>query len=44
MTLDDLKSIDINNIAGWPLPIKLVGIVLIGLVLLFAGYWFLISD
>ena len=44
MTLDDLKNIDINNIAGWPLPIKLVGIVLVGFVLLFAGYWFLISD
>ena len=44
MTLDGLKNIDINNIAGWPLPIKLVGIVLIGFVLLFAGYWFLIAD
>ena len=44
MTLDDLKNIDINNIAGWPLPIKLVGMALIGFVLLFAGYWFLISD
>lgn len=44
MTLDDLKNIDINNIAGWPLPIKLVGIALIGVALLFAGYWFLISD
>jgi len=44
MTLDDLKNIDPNNIAGWPLPVKLVGIALIGVMLLFAGYWFLISD
>lgn len=44
MTLDDLKNIDINNIAGWPLPIKIVGMAIISVALLFAGYWFLISD
>lgn len=44
MTLDDLKNIDFNNVAGWPLPVKIVGIGIIGLLLLFAGYWFLISD
>lgn len=44
MTLDDLKNIDINNIAGWPLPIKIAGIALISVVLLFLGYYFLIAD
>ena len=44
MTLDDLKNIDFNNVAGWPLPIKIAGIAIIGVLLLFAGYWFLISD
>lgn len=44
MTLDDLKNIDLNNVAGWPLPIKIAGIALIGVLLLFAGYWFVISD
>lgn len=44
MTLDDLKNIDFNNVAGWPLPVKIVGIGIIGVFLLFAGYWFLISD
>jgi type IV pilus assembly protein PilO len=44
MTLDDLKNIDINNIAGWPLPIKVAGIALISVALLFLGYWFLIAD
>lgn len=44
MTLDDLKNIDFNNVAGWPLPVKIIGIAIIGVVLLFAGYWFLISD
>lgn len=44
MTLDDLKNIDLNNIAGWPTPIKIGGIALICMALLFAGYWFLIAD
>jgi type IV pilus assembly protein PilO len=44
MTLDDLKNIDINNVPSWPLPIKIGGIALICVVLLFAGYWFLIAD
>jgi type IV pilus assembly protein PilO len=44
MTLDDLKNIDVNNIAGWPMPIKIAGIAIICVLLLFAGYWFLIAD
>jgi type IV pilus assembly protein PilO len=44
MTLDDLKNIDLNNIAGWPTPIKIGGIALICVALLFLGYWFLIAD
>ena len=44
MTLDDLKNIDFNNVAGWPTPIKLGGIVVICIVLLFLGYYFLIAD
>ena len=49
MTLDDIKnidfkSIDFKNLSAAPLPIKLVGIVLVGIALLFAGYWFIISD
>ena len=44
MTLDDLKNIDPNNVAGWPLPVKIGGIAIICVVLLFGGYWFLIAD
>lgn len=44
MTLDDLKNIDINNIPGWPLPVKIMGIALVSVGLLFGGYWFLIAD
>ena len=44
MTLDDLKNIDINNIPGWPLPVKIGAIAIICIVLLFGGYWFVIAD
>jgi type IV pilus assembly protein PilO len=44
MTLDDLKNIDVNNLASWPVPIKIGGILFICALLLFAGYWFLIQG
>jgi type IV pilus assembly protein PilO len=44
MTLDDLKNLDINNIASWPVPIKIVGIGIVCALLLFAGYWFHIKG
>ena len=44
MTLDDLKNIDINNLGSWPVPIKIVGILAVCIVILFAGFWFLIQG
>lgn len=44
MTLDDLKNIDVNNLGSWPVPIKIVGILAVCGVILFAGYWFLIKG
>jgi len=44
MTLDDLKNIDFNDLASWPMPVKIVAIVLICALLLFLGYWYLIAD
>jgi type IV pilus assembly protein PilO len=44
MTLDDLKNIDINNISGWPLPIKIGGIGLVCVAILALGYYFIIAD
>jgi type IV pilus assembly protein PilO len=44
MTLDDLKNIDFNNVAGWPTPIKIGGIAVVCVLLLFLGYYFLIAD
>jgi len=44
MTLDDLKNIDLNNLSAWPVPIKIVGIAIVCVFVLFAGYWFLIQG
>ncbi len=44
MNLEDLQNIDINDIASWPLPIKLVAIIILCAVILIGGYFFLISG
>jgi len=38
MTLDDLNKLDLQNIGGWPLPVKLVAILLVCAAILFAGW------
>lgn len=44
MTLDDLQNIDLNNISAWPLPIKIGGIGLVGILIIAAGFWFIIRG
>jgi type IV pilus assembly protein PilO len=44
MKLDDLKSIDFNNVGNAPAPIKFGLIVVISVAVLFAGYWFDTKD
>ncbi len=48
MTLDDFKNIDFNfdlkNIGSWPVPVKIIGIFIVCLLILGAGYWFLIQG
>ncbi len=44
MTLDDLKNIDVNNLGSWPVPIKIGGILVVSIIILFAGFWFLIQG
>lgn len=44
MTLDELRNIDVKNIAALPLPVKIVGIAIIAILILGAGYWFVIAD
>lgn len=40
----DLKSIDRNNPASWPMPVKIVGIALACLAILLVGYMLVIKD
>ena len=44
MTLEELKNVDFNDIASWPLPVKIGAIVIVCGLILFAGYWFVIKG
>jgi len=44
LTLDDLRSIDLNDIASWPRSVKIAAAVLVCVLILIAGYWFIIKD
>ncbi|NIO39601.1 MAG: type 4a pilus biogenesis protein PilO, partial [Burkholderiales bacterium] len=44
MTLDDLRNIDLNNIGAWPLPVKIGAIIILSLVILGAGAWFVVKP
>lgn len=44
LTLDDLRNIDLNDVAGWPRSVKIAAAVLICIAILGAGYWFIIKD
>ncbi|MBI3898754.1 MAG: type 4a pilus biogenesis protein PilO [Gammaproteobacteria bacterium] len=44
MTLDELKNINLNDISSLPLPVKILGVAVVGLLILALGYWFLIAD
>jgi type IV pilus assembly protein PilO len=40
VNLDDLNNLDFNNMGSWPLPAKIVAIIVLCIAVLFAGYWF----
>jgi type IV pilus assembly protein PilO len=44
MTLDDLRNIDVNDFASWPIPVKVFAAGFICLAILFAGWWFFVED
>lgn len=44
MTLDDLKNINFNDVGSWPVTIKIGGILIVCIFVLFAGFWFLIQG
>lgn len=44
LTMDDLRNIDVNDIASWPRSVKIAAAVVICIAILAAGYWFIIKD
>ncbi len=44
MTLDDLRNLDINDFASWPIPVKITVAVAVSILILAAGYWYWIED
>ena len=44
MAIADLRDIDFNDIPSWPIWIKIAATLLISAGILFAGYWFIVSD
>lgn len=44
MNLSDLNELDINNIAGWPLPARIFVVALVFFGVLGLGYWLDIKD
>ena len=44
MNLDDINNIDPNNYGNWPISVKIVVIIIICILSLFAGYWLVSKD
>lgn len=40
MTLDELNKLDLKTLADWPLPTKLVALMLLCVAIMAAGWWF----
>jgi type IV pilus assembly protein PilO len=44
MNFEDLNELDLNNVGIWPTPVKIVAVVLVAIVVMIAGYYFVIED
>ncbi|HEX9812594.1 MAG TPA: type 4a pilus biogenesis protein PilO [Burkholderiales bacterium] len=44
MTLDELRNLDLKDLSALPLPVKIVGVAIVCVLILAAGYYFVISD
>jgi len=44
MNLSELNDLDFQDMGNWPMPAKVLAIVLMCVVILFAGYWFDTKD
>ena len=42
--VDQLQSLDMENVGSWPMPVKVMAAVVVLLLVLFGGYMLLISD
>lgn len=42
--LKNLENVDWNDFSSWPIAIKLVGVIVVGIGILIAGYWFIIKG
>jgi type IV pilus assembly protein PilO len=42
--IDDLRNINPNDVSSWPLPVKIGGTVVVGVLILAAGFWLLIQG
>ena len=44
LTLDDLRNVDLNDISSWPRSVKVLAMVIVCVLILAAGYWFIVKD
>lgn len=44
MTLDDLNNLDFQDLGSWPLPVKIVTMILLFGLILFAGWYFDVQN
>jgi type IV pilus assembly protein PilO len=44
MTLDELRNLDLKDVSALPLPVKIAAVALVCVLILAAGYYFVISD
>lgn len=44
LTLDDLRNVDLNDIASWPRSVKILAAIVVCVLILLAGYWFIVKD
>jgi type IV pilus assembly protein PilO len=44
MTLDDLRNINFNDLASWPVPIKIIAIGILSIVIIAVGYFSFIEG
>lgn len=44
MTLDELRNLNVNDLASWPQPVKIAGVLVVCALILGGGYHFVIAD